>query len=68
MGVINSILPSKVECVFVRQTEQLGLGHAVLCAERVVGDEPFAVLLADEFLVGNTLGATSELVLRLRKH
>lgn len=37
---------------FVPQAEELGLGHAVLCAERIVSDEPFAVLLADDFLNG----------------
>jgi UTP--glucose-1-phosphate uridylyltransferase len=42
-----------VNCVYVRQPEALGLGHAVLCAERLVGDEPFAVLLADDLLDGN---------------
>ena len=49
--MIKNILPEGVECIFVRQAEQLGLGHAVLCAERAVGDEPFAVLLADDFLI-----------------
>ena len=45
----KEFLPSGVECIFGRQAEQLGLGHAILCAERVVGDEPFAVLLVDDF-------------------
>ena len=48
--MVHNILPSGVECIFVRQAEQLGLGHAILCAERVVGDEQFTVLLADDFL------------------
>ena len=48
--MIRNVIPSHVECIFVRQAEQLGLGHAVLCAERAVGGEPFAVLLADDFL------------------
>ena len=48
--MVRNILPRGVECIFVRQAEQLGLGHAILCAKRVVGDEPFAVLLADDFL------------------
>ena len=48
--MVKNILPFGVECIFVRQSEQLGLGHAVLCAERVVGNEPFAVLLADDFV------------------
>ena len=50
-AMIHDILPRGVECIFVRQAEQLGLGHAVLCAERAVGSEPFAVLLADDFLI-----------------
>tara|TARA_B100000767_G_C19771001_1_gene540009 strand:- start:2553 stop:3392 length:840 start_codon:yes stop_codon:yes gene_type:complete len=49
-NMVHNILPIGVECIFVRQPQQLGLGHAVLCAERVVGDEPFAVLLADDFI------------------
>ena len=48
--MVRNIIPSGVECIFVRQAEQLGLGHAVLCAERAVGSVPFAVLLADDFL------------------
>lgn len=61
--MIHQILPPGVECVFVRQPEQLGLGHAVACAERVIGDEPFAVLLADDFIVPNgTPGVTADLI------
>lgn len=50
--MIHDILPPEINCVFVRQPEQLGLGHAILCAESVVGSEPFAVLLADDFIIG----------------
>ncbi|MDB4208832.1 UTP--glucose-1-phosphate uridylyltransferase GalU [Amylibacter sp.] len=60
--MVHNILPDGVECIFVRQPNQLGLGHAVLCAERVVGNEPFAVLLADDFLTYNGPGVTAELV------
>lgn len=60
--MIHNILPKGVECIFVRQPEQLGLGHAVLCAERAVGDEPFAVLLADDFLTYEGDGVTADLV------
>ena len=60
--MVRSILPEGVECVFVRQPEQRGLGHAVLCAERVVGGEPFAVLLADDFVVAEGDGVTADLV------
>ena len=56
--MVHNILPSGVECIFVRQAEQLGLGHAILCAERVVGDEPFAVLLADDFLTHQSASST----------
>ena len=60
--MVKNILPEGIECVFVRQKEQLGLGHAVLCAERVVGNEPFALLLADDFLTYSGNGITSDLI------
>ena len=60
--MVKNILPEGIECIFVRQPVQLGLGHAVLCAERVVGAEPFAVLLADDFLTDYKSGVTSDLV------
>jgi UTP--glucose-1-phosphate uridylyltransferase len=60
--MVKDILPEGVECVFVRQKEHLGLGHAVLCAERVVGNEPFALLLADDFLTYSGNGITSDLI------
>ena len=48
--VLKQIKPDNVQCFYVRQAEALGLGHAVLCAERLVQDEPFAVILADDLL------------------
>ena len=59
--MVKNILPEGVECIFVRQPEQLGLGHAVLCAERAVGNDPFAVLLADDFLTFEGAGITADL-------
>ena len=59
--MVKNILPEGVECIFVRQPEQLGLGHAVLCAERAVGNDPFAVLLADDFLTYEGNGVTADL-------
>ena len=50
LDVLRSILPSHVNCVFIRQSQALGLGHAVLCARPVVNDEPFAVILADDLI------------------
>ena len=59
--MVKNILPAGVECIFVRQPEQLGLGHAILCAERAVGNDTFAVLLADDFLTFEGKGVTAEL-------
>lgn len=59
--MVRNVIPEGVQCIFVRQAEQLGLGHAVLCAERAVGNEPFAVLLADDFLTDYQPGATADL-------
>ena len=50
LAVVRHIVPSNVQCFYVRQAEALGLGHAVLCAERLVNDEPFAVILADDLV------------------
>jgi UTP--glucose-1-phosphate uridylyltransferase len=52
LAVLRSIKPKNIECFYVRQAEALGLGHAVLCAERMVMDQPFAVILADDLLDG----------------
>jgi UTP--glucose-1-phosphate uridylyltransferase len=49
----RKVLPAGCRCIFIRQPEQLGLGHAVLCARPAVGDEPFAVLLADDLIDAN---------------
>lgn len=49
---VRNLLPKDINCIYIRQAEALGLGHAVLCALPVVGDEPFAVLLADDLLDG----------------
>ena len=53
LGVVRSIKPEDMDCIFIRQPRALGLGHAVLCAEGLVGNEPFAVLLADDLMVGS---------------
>jgi UTP--glucose-1-phosphate uridylyltransferase len=59
--MVRNIIPEGVQCIFVRQAEQLGLGHAVLCAERAVSGDPFAVLLADNFLTDYEPGVTADL-------
>jgi UTP--glucose-1-phosphate uridylyltransferase len=50
LETIQNVIPKHINCVYVRQAEPLGLGHAVLLAKPLVGDEPFAVLLADDFM------------------
>ena len=55
LKLVREILPTHVSCVYVRQSEQLGLGHAVLCAQHLIKDEPFAVLLADDLVSENCL-------------
>ena len=50
LETVQSATPSGINCIYIRQTEALGLGHAVLCAEPVIGDQPFAVLLADDLI------------------
>ncbi len=52
LQLVQSVAPNDMDCAFVRQPRSLGLGHAVLCAEPLVGREPFAVLLADDLMVG----------------
>ena len=57
LKVVQDVVPSHIHCVFIRQPEALGLGHAVLCAEPAVGNKPFAVLLPDD-LIYNKYGAS----------
>ncbi|MES9979286.1 MAG: UTP--glucose-1-phosphate uridylyltransferase GalU [Candidatus Thiodiazotropha sp. 6PLUC6] len=59
---VQNVLPPDVSCIYLRQSEALGLGHAVLCAEQVVADEPFAVILADDLIQGdNGIGAIEQM-------
>jgi UTP--glucose-1-phosphate uridylyltransferase len=50
LDMTRSVLPEGVRCIYTRQAEPLGLGHAVLCAQHIVGNEPFAVILADDLM------------------
>ena len=61
LGLIRDVLPRHVRAVFVTQAEALGLGHAVLCARPVVGDEPFAVLLPDDLIWNRGPGALKQM-------
>jgi UTP--glucose-1-phosphate uridylyltransferase len=63
---VQAVVPKSVNCIYIRQAEPLGLGHAVLCARSVVGDEPFAVLLADDLIDAKrpVIGQMAELYAR----
>jgi UTP--glucose-1-phosphate uridylyltransferase len=52
LAAVQDIVPKHVNCIYIRQAQPLGLGHAVLCAKAVVNDEPFAVILADDLIDG----------------
>jgi UTP--glucose-1-phosphate uridylyltransferase len=61
LAQVRDVLPPGVTCIAVRQAVPLGLGHAVLCAKPVVGNEPFAVLLADDLISSNGDGCLSQM-------
>ena len=62
LELVRGILPPHVDCVFIRQAEALGLGHAVLCAKPIVGEEPFAVILADDLINFSKQSCLSQMV------
>lgn len=62
LKALQDIVPTGVTCVYIRQAEALGLGHAVNCAARVVGDEPFAVILADDMIDDGARGCLKQMV------
>ena len=61
LDIVKNIIPPSVSCIYVRQAEALGLGHAVLCARQAVGNNPFAVILADD-LINAKPGVTEQMV------
>ena len=61
LDIVRSVVPDGVSCVYVRQPEALGLGHAVLCAKPVVGNDPFAVILADDLIDGGDRPCLSQM-------
>jgi UTP--glucose-1-phosphate uridylyltransferase len=62
LELVQSIVPPHVSCVYIRQAEALGLGHAVLCAEPAIGNEPFFVILADDLIDGSRGSALQQMV------
>ena len=61
LEIVQNVIPSHVKCFYVRQSSPLGLGHAVLCAAELIGDEPFAVLLPDDLIDGRPQGVLSQM-------
>lgn len=68
LELVKNIIPPHVSCVFIRQSEALGLGHAVHCAKPVVVDEPFAVILADDLVEDAERGCMAQMVQQYEKH
>lgn len=68
LKLVRSVVPEGISCVYVRQPEALGLGHAVLCARPVVGDEPFAVILADDLIDGEGQTCMSQMAQVYEQH
>lgn len=61
LALVRGVIPKHVKCVFVTQSEALGLGHAVLCAKPVIGDEPFGVILPDDLIWNTGEGALRQM-------
>jgi len=62
LAEVQHILPPEISCIYIRQPEALGLGHAVLCSKPVVGDEPFAIILADDLIDGGDKSCLRQMV------
>jgi UTP--glucose-1-phosphate uridylyltransferase len=62
LALVKAVLPAGMRCAYVRQPEALGLGHAVLCAQPLIGNEPFAVLLADDLIDGGNQGCLQQML------
>lgn len=67
LNIVRDVLPKGVTCAYVRQPEALGLGHAILCAENLINNEPFAVLLADDLIDGEP-GCLTQMVKAYEKN
>lgn len=67
LETVRSIRPAGINCVYVRQPEPQGLGNAVLCAREVVGDEPFAVLLADDLIATREASCLSQMMTQYKQ-
>ena len=64
LELVQNIIPNNINCIYIRQSQALGLGHAVLCSKAAVGDNPFAVILADDMILSSRKGCLSQMVER----
>jgi UTP--glucose-1-phosphate uridylyltransferase len=62
LEMVTSIVPGGIKCSYVDQPQALGLGHAVLCARELVGDEPFAVILPDDMIDDDSIGCLNQMI------
>ena len=62
LKLIRDIIPDDVTCIYIRQAEPLGLGHAVLCAKSIIDNQPFAVILPDDLIDDGNRGVTKQMV------
>ncbi|MFL2549577.1 MAG: UTP--glucose-1-phosphate uridylyltransferase GalU [Gammaproteobacteria bacterium] len=62
LNLVQNIVPGNVKCIYIRQNQALGLGHAVLCAKPAVGNNPFAVVLADDMILSKKKGCLKQMV------
>jgi UTP--glucose-1-phosphate uridylyltransferase len=67
LDLVKNILPKNVKCIYIRQNQALGLGHAVLCSKPAVGDNPFAVILADDMILSSENGCLKQMVNRFEE-
>ena len=68
LELVQNIVPSNVKCIYIRQNQALGLGHAVLCAKPAVGNNPFAVVLADDIILSKKRGCLRQMVERYKEY
>ena len=68
LSIVRGVVPQGVSCIYVRQSEALGLGHAVGCARDVIGNSPFAVILADDLIDGGNISCLQQMADLYRQH
>ena len=68
LDMVRDIVPDDAACIFIQQPQPLGLGHAVLCAEAAVGDDPFVVALPDDLIEDGSRGVVRQMVDEYRRH